>query len=568
MNFSCSQLENINISINYFNFIKEIFDDYIKYITNYRLITNEYIKKLKQLQENLSPRLTNKDYIDNIKFKNLNTNHIFSISSTIPKIVNKQIENLNIFIFGIESQINSYENFIKEKEILSSKFQIMFEESRKDLLKKYREIDKIKDNFMNNMSNTEDLVIKYLNHKDQITSENIKNSIILTKKLENEYKNIIKSTKFYENNFEIMYKSSNENIKKLSSETSSQMKDIIIDFIILLQNYIKMQSSDIDIYLPELNNLNEIETIEKIIEDSFRQENKLMQARLKKYKLKIFQKNNESYDNFNTNAILNLEDGYDEITFIKDETILITFKTMKENFELIEDHNMNIKMEEEKLKCSNLTEKVLSLEDKKDKKQDKNNEITNKDLEELNSLLDIHGNRVIFLQKLSEYRNTGKFELTTKTFDILSKLFNIIIDTVERDKDFHSVNNAIILSQTYYIKNNDDNSKKYLQKMIQDNKIFKSKKFWQDFLDFSISKEIINSINNDAKRGSNFKENRKESDDKKSNIAFAQILPFADNMFEFGVDKETIKEIIFPKISLYKINNESIETIKSLLDKK
>ena len=568
MNFSCSQLENINISINYFNFIKEIFDDYIKYITNYRLITNEYIKKLKQLQENLSPRLTNKDYIDNIKFKNLNTNHIFSISSTIPKIVNKQIENLNIFIFGIESQINSYENFIKEKEILSSKFQIMFEESRKDLLKKYREIDKIKDNFMNNMSNTEDLVIKYLNHKDQITSENIKNSIILTKKLENEYKNIIKSTKFYENNFEIMYKSSNENIKKLSSETSSQMKDIIIDFIILLQNYIKMQSSDIDIYLPELNNLNEIETIEKIIEDSFRQENKLMQARLKKYKLKIFQKNNQSYDNFNTNAILNLEDGYDEITFIKDETILITFKTMKENFELIEDHNMNIKMEEEKLKCSNLTEKVLSLEDKKDKKQDKNNEITNKDLEELNSLLDIHGNRVIFLQKLSEYRNTGKFELTTKTFDILSKLFNIIIDTVERDKDFHSVNNAIILSQTYYIKNNDDNSKKYLQKMIQDNKIFKSKKFWQDFLDFSISKEIINSINNDAKRGSNFKENRKESDDKKSNIAFAQILPFADNMFEFGVDKETIKEIIFPKISLYKINNESIETIKSLLDKK
>ena len=365
-----------------------------------------------------------------------------------------------------------------------------------------------------------------------------------------------------------MYKSSNENLKKLSSETSSQMKDIIIDFIILLQNYIKMQSSDIDIYLPELNNLNEIETIEKIIEDSFRQENKLMQARLKKYKLKIFQKNNESYDNFNTNAILNLEDGYDEITFIKDETILITFKTMKENFELIEDHNMNIKMEEEKLKCSNLTEKVLSLEDKRDKKQDKNNEITNKDLEELNSLLDIHGNRVIFLQKLSEYRNTGKFELTTKTFDILSKLFNIIIDTVERDKDFHSVNNAIILSQTYYIKNNDDNSKKYLQKMIQDNKIFKSKKFWQDFLDFSISKEIINSINNDAKRGSNFKENRKESDDKKSNIAFAQILPFADNMFEFGVDKETIKEIIFPKISLYKINNESIETIKSLLDKK
>ena len=32
----CSELENINISINYYNFIKEVFDDYIQFITNYK----------------------------------------------------------------------------------------------------------------------------------------------------------------------------------------------------------------------------------------------------------------------------------------------------------------------------------------------------------------------------------------------------------------------------------------------------------------------------------------------------------------------------------------------------
>ena len=92
-------------------------------------------------------------------------------------------------------------------------------------------------------------------------------------------------------------------------------------------------------------------------------------------------------------------------------------------------------------------------------------------------MLDIHHNRVVFLQKLSEYRNKGKFELTQKTFDIFSKLFNTIIKTIERDNDFHSVKNAIILSQTYYLKTDEESGKKYLQKIFQNNEIFKSKKF-------------------------------------------------------------------------------------------
>ena len=87
-------------------------------------------------------------------------------------------------------------------------------------------------------------------------------------------------------------------------------------------------------------------------------------------------------------------------------------------------------------------------------------------------------------------------------------------------------------------------------------------------MDYSISKEILASVNSDAKFGILLTTNNKESDDKKMNIAFAQILPYADNMFEFGLDKKTVQEIIFPLINKYKIDNESIEIIKALINDK
>ena len=562
----CSELENMNTSINYFDFIKEVFENYIKYISNYRNITNEYLTKLCQFQDKYGHMLIGRDK-DISKYKNINTSHIYSITSPIPKIMAKQIENLNLLMSGIDSQIEKYYSIIKEKDILSTKFQLMFEESKKDLLKKYREIDKLRDNFMSSMENTENLIKKYINRKDNSISLNeMKNSITSSKKIEKEYKNLINSTGCYEETFDALYSSSIENIKKLTSETANQMKEIIIDFIILLKNNMKMQSSEIDIYLPELNEIDEIKALEEIIEKTYKNNNKLVHAKPEKYNLKIFKKNEDNEDVLNTNPILNLEDGFQEMTIIKDMNILTAFKTMKENFELIEDFNMNLKIEEEKLKCLQLTEKILELE--KQNNNNKNIRPTNEDIETLNSMLDIHHNRVVFLQKLSEYRTKGNFEIKKETFDILSKLFKTIIKTVERDNDLHSVKNAIILSQTYYTKTDEKDGKKFLQKSIQDNEIFKSKKFWEEFLEFSINKEIVACVNNDVKTGNILKENRKEAEDKMSNIAFSQILPYADNMIEFGLDKDTIMEVVSPKMKQFKMSDELIASITSIVNSK
>lgn len=563
----CSELENMIISTNYFNFIKDTFEDYIKYITNYRIITNEYIKKICQIQEKYGSRISgkNKDK-ENPKYKRVYTDHIYTITSPIVKIIDKQIEDYKFVMDGIESQIENYNTLIKEKEILLDKFQLMFDEAKKDLLKKYNDVDKLKDSFMDNMGKTEDTVNKYLKKNSSISKDQMINTISATKKLEKDYLNIISSTKFYEETFDALYISSIENIKKLSSETSNQMMDIVINIIILLKNNNKLQTSEIDLYLPGLTNLNEIVTIEKIIESSYKDNNKLEHVKPEKYNLKIFNQKNKNGDILNSNPILKLEDGFEEMAVIKDENIFSTFKIMKENFELVEDNKMNVEKEEEKMKVQQLTDKILSIENPKSNKSISLH--IEEDVDKLNSLLDVHHNRVVFLQKLTEFRNKGKFEITQKTFDILSRLLNTIINTIERDKDFHSVKNVIILSQTYYVKSDDKNGKKYLQKIIQDNKIFKSKKFWDELLDYVINKEILATIRFEHTNGNEIKENRKEYEDKMSNIAFSQILPYTDNMIEFGMDKKTIQEVIFPKMTIFKMNDELINSIKSIIGDK
>ena len=245
----CSELENINISIDYFMFIKEVFNDYIQYISNYKSITNEYIQKLEIFQEKFSDKLLRIDEDNiNIKNKNINTSHIFSFTSPLIKIIGKQIECLKIFMEGIDSQIENNNKWIRENEILSDKFQLMFEEARKDLLKKYREIDKLRDLYKMNMSNTEDILVKNLNKKDSnnIIKEQIKNALTSSKKIEKEYKDLINSTKLCEATFDSLYLSSLENFKKLSSEASNQFKESIINFIVLLKDNNKMVSIELD----------------------------------------------------------------------------------------------------------------------------------------------------------------------------------------------------------------------------------------------------------------------------------------------------------------------------------
>ena len=55
--------------------------------------------------------------------------------------------------------------------------------------------------------------------------------------------------------------------------------------------------------------------------------------------------------------------------------------------------------------------------------------------------------------------------------------------------DYESAINLIILSQTYYIIK--DGKKEYLQKQIMNNDFLKTKKFWEMYAKYSITKVIF-----------------------------------------------------------------------------
>ena len=557
-------LENIKKAMAYYDFIKEVYEDYIEYITNYIEKTSEYVNQLNIFKEKFNHKLNGKDK-DKAKNKNINTQQIYSIVSPVTKLINKQIESLESLMSGIMIQIETYNSNSKDSSRLYSNFKTMFEDASNDLQQKIQEILKAKENFMSSMANTEMAIKKYIDKEDNpILYNEMKNAVILSQKYEKEYKNIIKTVKTYEEHFDSSYEITNTNMKELINNTLKDIKENIFGFSVLFKDYITMQSIEIDMYFPELNKTNENKITEKdeLFQMIYKREYRPEPYKTEKYKLKILKEDEKHEEDMSySNQILKLEDGLDEMTLIKDEKILSILKNMKKYFNLIEINNMDLDIEEEKIKCLNLTDELLTLEDPKPGKFPK------EDLDKLTALLDKHHNRVVFLQRLSEYRSKGKFEITKETFDILANLFNRIIDTVEIDNDFHSAKNTIIISQTYYLKT-ENNEKKYLQKMIQDNQIFKSKKFWDEFLTFAINKEIITCFSNDSKNGTILKENTKDFNEKKTNIAFTQILPYADNMVGFGLDKQMIQEVIFPQLDKYNMSNELIESVKAVLNEK
>ena len=609
MSFVCSEVENMNISINYYEFIKQMYENLTKYIKGYKSETNDYYKKLLKIHEKYYPKLSGiKEELK--KVTNIKTNHIISLSSKVPKIIGQQITNLKYFIAGIETIIKSFDKTLKDKNSMSSKYQNEYDECRNSLVKKYKDIEKYKNIYFTNASQTEDLVYKYyLNktpHLDNssrtqetntptpITEIQMENSIKQTKKFEKEYLNLIKTAKPLEDKFFELSDGSNDNMKRISCEIITKMKDNIVDFLLLLKNCFKLPMSEIDTYLPELIKLDENKKIEHIINSTYKKDHNLIPIKAENYNLRLIDKQNENPED---------EDNY----MIEDEEILSTIKKMKENFELIENNSIEKLNNQEKFRTKELTLRLLSfskniikeieegndsINDKnkneenkvipenkeeninniKENKNDNDNKndtenkysITKEEVDELSKLIENKGNRVIFLRKINTFRKYGDLEIPEREFNIICDLLNKTINIFKKENDITSMNNIIILSQTYY-KIDSNNSKIYIQKIIKKNGIFRKKEFWDDLVNSIIIKEVQKHINKDMNDPKFIDSQRSMENQKYEKIIFAQMLPLINNMIEFDLDDDIIKSIVQILISYYKINEESSKTIYEMI---
>ena len=192
-------------------------------------------------------------------------------------------------------------------------------------------------------------------------------------------------------------------------------------------------------------------SFKKDILSSYKNNNNLKPIYPEKYTLKIFQsKNNNTNTNTNKgihksnsqsnskrkNSCMQSEEELQELDFIQEEEIFMTIKKMMENFELLDNNNYDLTLEEEKLRCKYLTLKILSFAPISKIYSNKIPSITDEEVNEIDDMLKKGQNRVIFIQKLSQFRTRGIFEIPEREFNILSRLFNSIVKIVESDMDY------------------------------------------------------------------------------------------------------------------------------------
>ena len=625
MSIKCSEVVNYNISTGYYRLVMEMFEEEIKYIREYKSLVNDYFKKSLNLQVNLGSKLGKlPDNFANATW--LDSSQILKLAQQIPKIIQKQIENLKIFMDEIEKPLNLLDNFFKNKSSEMKKLQQKYDDINNDLVKKYIDIERIKISFTNSINKTEDTIIKSYENKKKIDDakkgkiklkeeelkllndknkeyESQKKSLInFTKKYESEYKSIIKTTTKIEDKFIAIINECIIGIKNVVGEITDKFKDTIITFLASFRDSFKVPLDLLDNNLTNMKNLNEKEIMDVAMEATFNRESNLKHITPVRYSLRTLEnpiiessknrsskgsrgskgskgsngksknKNKgENKGNENNNGFVKFEDGFEEMTYFEDDLTLLTVKEMFINFELINHNGLNIQVEEEKNEAKKYINKLITNMSQESSKNlndynfiniEEFSPFTEEEKLKLKTLLNKHHNRVIFLHKLNDYRTCSLFELKEKEFQTLGELFSFLIDISKKEEDYHCVEMAIILSKTYYMLQN--NNKIYIQSLIQNNNCFKTKDFWEALLIYSISKEVIRSKKNDEEN----KDNQEKLNEKNANIVFSQLLSLIDNMFDFGVDGEMIKQIIEPRIEYYKVDEKSRKPINDYIETK
>ena len=599
LTIKCSEMDNINISYKFFSFVKLISEELIKYLKSFNQLSADHMKRLESLDNSMVFKFQNQE--DDKKIS-----QIINLTNKIKQVITQNIDLMRCSIRDINTYIVEFEQFLLEKTEIINELKQSSLSLTNNLLSSYQEIKKTGGTFISSLDKTEDIIDNYylnkikirdhenglgdkLNNIDiikeqQKTQFNEMNSAIkLTKKYEEFHKGAISASNKIYNEFIEACNIHKNKIKEYVCQISQKIKEIILFFFISFRGVYNQPLEIIEKYIGELNDLDEYKEIDNIINQNYMSNNNLKKSEPIKYNLKSFkllkqinyfkkQKNlnkeknediklnEENKNNANNNNNINnrnivkaLDDDFDKLYYICDDAFMFTIKTIFENYELIEKENIDINFEENKNKTQRYIMKIIENINYSDDK--KRNELSKEEITDLINLLNVHDNRIIFLQKLSDYRVKGKYILSDKDFIILSQIFNFICDNMKIKSDFRVAELLIIISQTYYTVNK--KGKKYLQSSFKDNELFKQKMFWEDYLTYSINKEIIKML----KVEGNIQEDKEITDYKYSNIIFTQILTLIDIMHEFNLDSQTIKDILQPKIIFYRLNDEFKGTI-------
>ena len=551
MNIICNETENLKKVDIYYNEIAKIKKNLIDYFTKYNESTKEYLKNLKNLQKNYSNNLK-KNEINN----ECDMSELYKLTILIPSLIKEKIGAFSLLTDLLTKSINEVNNTFEENDRILKNIESDYIESKKDLENKNKLMEKLKNNFFSKAQETENLLIKYqkekksskLKNNNKDMNEKIEESLNEMKRAEEEYINLLPNIQNLEDSFISSIESFKNTKKTILCSNVNLLKESIQNFIINYKNAFKMIFIEQDEELREMIELKLGEEIEKLIEKNRLINKPFRKCKIEPYKMKLLDTHKEQLFSC---------DLYKDLTSneIDDNDIFEIANKIYENLSL-KNPKYNIEIEKDKIITNNIANKILAFSNQNISLEKPTKEEINK----IKKLMDSKYNREIFIQKLNEFRNHGVFIIPNENYIIIGEIINSILNRIMNDSDYYSAKNCIILSQTFYKKK--DEQKIFLQEEIKNNPLFKNELFWDNFILYSIQVGITESINSNLNCDMN-------GDIKQyNNIVFAQLIPLADNMIEFGLDKEVIKELINPKIEYYKLSEESKKIIMDILEPK
>lgn len=573
MEFESQESINMKIVGAFFEKSKQTYLDLLQFIKQYSEITRDYNKKMISLHSKFVGKLSNCS-----SPQSPNDNLLFLLTGRLLKVIEAQAATSEDLLIDIDSFSDKGKKLTNDFSESVSKAELDYKDSVNDLQNKYKEIEKIKKEFLTNAANVENSLIKQqilkknngnnlggmkndtnnneiintnankkqkLNENEEINNSyeeilnksrgEVNTEIHKMKESEKNYNKAMRSLQHFEESYKLRAEAAINSSIATNVDFAMEIKEKISGLLIFLKNIGQVSLTESETYLQEIDKFSLNEKYEEIIRNSFVQDKPLQPLEEEPYHIQLL-------SDYNSNKpIENKEINEDDIREI--------IQTISENLQVKKKKDYDIEEEKKHFDFKRITNKFITHQE--------SGKLSEKDEQIIKGLIDEQTFRVEFLQGLTELRTKGTFQIPDDNFRIISLLLYLCLNTVFRDNDFYTAKNVIILSQTFYHMKN--NKKIYLQKKILNHPIINQNNFWKELINYSLNQELNNLKKSQPNKDSNqFHLN---------NLVFSQLLPLSDNMLEFGLSQDRIKEIISPVVEQYHLDKELEDSIYGVLNR-
>ena len=521
---------------------------------------------------------SNKQNID------LDLSPIYKVTNIIFQLFKNQINGLKLLLKDIDSSMETFKNLIEKTKAEVNKLKLDYLDIKQDFFKNIVNYEKINNELLNSYSNIENTIIQICiiknNEEALMNNKNNKNrtqatdleslmnsSIIDVKKKEINFMKMDSNKKRYCTHFKEKSKECLEKVKNNTILIIKNLKINIEKFLSYYSNCYNLNNNDISQKIKLIQEINNELDYENTIKQNLKEINdNVISLTYEKYKPKFYNikiltnKNlaNEIYQKL-------IKIGYNFLNSQYELSQNEEYYIMKKmnNFTLVNKDNYDFDKASKKLSIFYWFEAMFNFKNEQNNREFQEKErISDEKLYKY--IEDDKDCRIYFLVILGNKRADAILNLPKDLFDTITKIFKLISDKILSENDIDSAKYLIILSQTFYIKENEE--KIYITNRIKNHPLYQKEEFWNEYIQTEISEAFKKKDLNDKNIGKKYDED--DLVKRNNELVFAQLITMSECMSNFDLGKEKIVNIIKPMFDTYKINEENRSVILSYINNK